>query len=500
MSSKEIVSMRGIVKRFQGVTALDGVDFSINAGEVMCLLGENGAGKSTLIKILSGSYTPDAGEIFFEGKAVTIKTPRMATELGISVVHQELDLVPDLTVAQNLFLGRTPSRFGFIKNSNMQEVAEAAIARVGGQFSPKTKVSELTVVQKQLTMIARALTIEAKLLIMDEPSATLTADELQQVFRVMDEVTKAGCAILYISHRLDEISQIGDRATVLRDGKSVGVHKLTETSQAELIEEIIGGKRGEVASQRSSIAAIEDKNSGLYIDRVFIPGVIDIRNVSIPRGRITGFIGLGGAGRSTLLSALFGSERALREVSLDGQPYDPHSPRQAIARRVGLVPEDRKIQGLMVGRSIWHNMIIAFNKKGFGTAKQRSFSKPKEIASALGVRFHDFSQLGGQLSGGNQQKVVLSKWLVNESNVLLLDEPTRGLDVGAKVELFNEVHKIADSGAAVAVTSSELPEVMMHCDTIYVLYEGQVKEFFVTQGLSAEDILHVVITGEVRNA
>ncbi|NBO08231.1 MAG: sugar ABC transporter ATP-binding protein [Actinobacteria bacterium] len=194
MSSKEIVSMRGIVKRFQGVTALDGVDFSINAGEVMCLLGENGAGKSTLIKILSGSYTPDAGEIFFEGKAVTIKTPRMATELGISVVHQELDLVPDLTVAQNLFLGRTPSRFGFIKNSNMQEVAEAAIARVGGQFSPKTKVSELTVVQKQLTMIARALTIEAKLLIMDEPSATLTADELQQVFRVMDEVTKAGCA------------------------------------------------------------------------------------------------------------------------------------------------------------------------------------------------------------------------------------------------------------------------------------------------------------------
>jgi ribose transport system ATP-binding protein len=487
-----LVQMKNINKKFQGVSALKDVSLEIAPNEIMCLLGENGAGKSTLIKILSGSILPDSGEILFDNKPVNIKSPRIATETGISVVHQELDLVPDLTVQQNLFLGRVETRFGIIKTKKLREQSMKAIERVGGKFSPDSIVSNLTVVERQLTMIARALTIKAKLLIMDEPSATLTAEELEQVFIVAKEVVKTGCSILYISHRMDEIFKIGDRATVLRDGKTVATHNIKSITPEILIEEMIGKARENVQSFRDSK---EQFSGGLVVKKIYLKNLLHVENIEIPRGKITGFIGLGGSGRSTLLSAIFGSIKSEKEILLDDKGYDPLNPIHAIKNRVALVPEDRKSQGLFTGLNLWQNLIISLRSKKMKSLNPKKYTKPLEILNALSVKFRDLSQLGGELSGGNQQKIVLAKWLVNESDVLLLDEPTRGLDVGAKVDLFNEIHKLANSGAAIAVTSSELPEVLSNCDTIYVLYEGQIKAKFIAPNYNSEQILRYVITG-----
>ena len=483
--------MQGISKRYQGVQALDDASLDVQQGEVMCLLGENGAGKSTLIKILTGSVTPDSGVIELGGEFIEVRSPLEAVRRGISVVHQELDLVPDQTVAQNLYIGREPSRFGIVDTAQRRRQAADALERVGAHFSPNARVRDLTVVQRQLTMIARALTVNARVLVMDEPSATLTAEELSHVFTVVREVASGGCSVLYISHRMEEVFEIGNRATVMRDGRTVAVHDLASVTQDGLIAEMLGDQRTLV--DRPLRDGSHTIAGGLDIKSVVIPGVLEISGITAPRGQVTGLIGLGGSGRSTLLSALFGTIKAQRDVTLDGRAYHPHSPRSAISQKVGLVPEDRKSQGLMINRSVWNNLIEPSLNGRRTMPSPRRFTTPRKVVSALGVRLSSLTQRVRELSGGNQQKVVLGKWLVDASTVLLLDEPTRGLDVGAKADLFDEVHKLADSGTCVLLASSELPEVFANCDTIHVLYEGRLAGSFRPGSNTVDQVLQAML-------
>lgn len=496
MTNQFRLEMTGITKRYKSLIALDDASLRVEPGEVMCLLGENGAGKSTLIKVLTGSIQADSGRIILNGQPIQIEVPSDATKQRISVVHQELDLLPDLSVEQNLFVGREPSHFGVVSRRSRSIQARVVLDRLGAKFSPKSKIRELSVVQRQLVSIARALTIDSQVLVMDEPSATLTAEELTSVFNVIRSVTQDGLSVIYISHRLDEVFEIGDRATVMRDGRTVGVHDLSNSSQNLLISEMIG---------RETVDAIIDRQTaeilgpGLSVTRVYVPKLLDIRGVHVPRGQITGIIGLGGSGRTTFLSSLFGSQPSTMDAVLDGRTYAPKHPAQAIDMKVGLVPEDRKSQGLSINQSIWLNLTAASNRHGFLRRWPNSFKRPHEFIKSLGIRISSVQQKAGELSGGNQQKVVLAKWLVDDSNLLLLDEPTRGLDVRAKADLFNQVRELTKSGCAALVATSEMSEVISYCDSVYVLYEGKKIGHFTPDHDNKHKILEIMISGKEHN-
>ncbi|WP_166904541.1 sugar ABC transporter ATP-binding protein [Mycobacterium sp. DL440] len=489
--------MQGIVKAFPGTKACDGATLEIAQGEVHCLLGENGAGKSTLMKILSGSYTPDAGTITLDGEEVSFGSPIDGVRAGINTIYQELDLVPDMTVAQNLFLGHEPLRGLFIARRERDRLAAQAIARVGGSFAPSDVVASLSVSDQQLTAIAKALTTDARVIIMDEPSATLTDHDLAEVFRVIRELTAAGKSVIYISHRLDEVKAIGDRATVMRDGATVGVFDIATVAKGELIEAMIGrGLRSQSPRQARTVGA---KAELLEIRRAAIPGVIDVSGITVGRGEIVGLAGLGGAGRSTLLATLFGDRSADLDLTLSGAGITRLTPRRAVRAGIGLVPEDRKSQGLFLEQSILRNAGIAalapFGLNPMKTAGRLCMS-PLE---RLGVKFSNVDQPVGQLSGGNQQKVVLAKWMARGIDLLLLDEPTRGLDIGAKADLFEQVQALAESGVGVLMASSEMSELTENCDLIWVMHEGKNIAAFDPRTTSPADISRCVVTGRTDN-
>ncbi|CDO10774.1 sugar ABC transporter ATP-binding protein [Mycolicibacterium cosmeticum] len=490
-----MLKMTGIVKSFPGTKACDGADLEVAEGEVHCLLGENGAGKSTLMKILSGSYTPDAGTITLDGTAVTFASPLDGVRAGINTIYQELDLVPDLTVAQNLFLGHEPRRGPFVARKQRDRLAAAAIARVGGTFSPSSVVGELSVSDQQLTAIAKALTTEARIVVMDEPSATLTEHDLAAVFRVIRELTAAGKSVIYISHRLDEVKEIGDRATVMRDGATVGVFDIASVSKEQLVEAMIGRP---VATRppRRHLGTVPEPL--LHVHRAAVPALIDVRDITVGRGEIVGLAGLGGSGRSTLLATLFGDRKADLDITVAGRSITSLTPRAAVGLGIGLVPEDRKRQGLFLEQSILRNAAIATleGRRINPLGRARQVCEPP--LQRLGVKFAGLGQPVGQLSGGNQQKVVLAKWMARGVELLLLDEPTRGLDIGAKADLFEQVHALADSGVGIVMASSELSELTENCHRIWVMHEGRNIAEYHPAITPAADIARCIVTGRTK--
>ncbi|WBU39260.1 sugar ABC transporter ATP-binding protein [Homoserinibacter sp. YIM 151385] len=489
------LEMRGIHKSFPGTHACKGTRLEVAAGEVHCLLGENGAGKSTLMKILAGSYLADEGEILVDGAPVTLTSPVDGIAAGIAVIYQELDLFPDLTVAQNLFLGHSPSRAGLVLRGRRTQLAKEYLARVGATFSPDAVVGRLPIADQQLTAIARALTVDARIIVMDEPTATLGADDVEKVFAVVRGLRAEGRSVIYISHRLDEVTAIGDRITVLRDGRDVARHEVATTTSEQWIADMIGEKQRELTEVNTR--PVPSGEPVLEIERAAIPGLIDIEGIQVRAGEIVGLAGLGGAGRTTLLSAIYGARPATTRLRLDGRPLRIRGVRDATAAGFGLVPESRKTEGLMLGLSVSRNAGIASIDTApwlAPHARGRRISQP--VLERLGVRHSSPHQAVGQLSGGNQQKVVLAKWLARGIRVLLLDEPTRGLDIGAKADLYRQVHAVAEQGAAVLVASSELSELMANADRIIVLHEGRKVGEFDPRTASEETITHAVISGE----
>lgn len=490
-----LLEMRGIRKTFPGTIACNGTNLEVRHGEVHCLLGENGAGKSTLMKILSGSYQPDEGSILINGVEQEFLSPSDGHAAGISVIYQELDLFPDLTVAQNLFMGHSPSTWGLLKRRERSTAARVFLHRVGATFSPDAVVRSLSVANQQLTAIARALTVDAKIIVMDEPTATLGEADVANVYRVIRSLVSENRSIIYISHRLDEVKEIGDRVTVLRDGSKVAEHEVASSGPNEWITDMIGDKKRELTTANDRMGPVGEPL--LRIERIAIPGLIDIEGVEVRPGEIIGLAGLGGAGRTTFLSALFGTRRSTQKLNLDGKPFRARSTRQAMAAGFGLVPENRKTEGLMLGLSVSRNAAIA----SIGGApwlfpRSRGKSLVEPILMLLGTKFANCNQAVGELSGGNQQKVVMAKWLARSTRVLLLDEPTRGLDVGAKADLYNQVRALADRGAAIIVASSELAELVANADRIFVFHEGRNIGDFDPRDHSEEVIAHAIISGK----
>jgi ribose transport system ATP-binding protein len=469
----ELLRIEGIRKSFPGVVALDGVDFDLRRGEVHVLLGENGAGKSTLIKMLSGAYHPDEGRVLVDGREVHIRGAQDAERLGIATIYQEFNLVPDLTVAENIFLGRQPRRLGMIDRKRMEADAEVLLKRVGVNVSPRARVRELGIARLQMVEIAKALSLDARVLIMDEPTAVLTSEEVDKLFAIVRRLREDGVGIVFITHHLEEIAALGDRVTVIRDGKSVG-QVPAATPENELVRLMVGRSiEQQYPRERGDTGAALLKVEGLTRDGVFH----DI-GFEVHAGEVVGIAGLVGAGRTEVARAVFGADPYDRgAVHVAGAPLRSHDVGAAMAAGIGLIPEDRKGQGLVLDQSVEENLGLvtmrAATRAGLVDLKGQREAAAR-IAEQLGVRMAGLHQHVRTLSGGNQQKVVIGKWLLADTKVLILDEPTRGIDVGAKVEIYQLINELTSQGAAVLMISSDLPEVLGMSDRVLVMAQGRI--------------------------
>ncbi len=496
MPSPVVLEVHNAAKIFPGnVVALDDASLEICRGEVHCLLGANGAGKSTLLKIIAGANTLTRGSLVLDGVPCRFRSPHEAATAGISMIYQELDLVPQLTVAQNMLLGRVPRRWGLVDHRRRLRIAEAALARVGANFRPGDIVGGLSIANQQLTAIARSLTLDAKVIIMDEPSAALNETELVRVFEVIRQLSAAGVAILYVSHRLSEIRAIGDRVTVLRGGRTTGTFDVAHTDEHALVEAVLG--RHQALLERTPQCAGPGEMA-LDVRRLHGPHGLHIENLSLRRGEIVGLSGLNGSGRTTFLKALFGDAKFEGEVTLGPGAYHPRSPADAIRQGVALVPENRKTQGLVLDSAIYRNAMLPSLRRKRWLTHGRMRRRAHPALASLSTRYSALEQPVRQLSGGNQQKVVFAKWLIEGSRILLLDEPSRGLDVGAKAELYGLIRTLADEGAAVLVASSELDEIYVNCDHIWVFHEGRNIACFDPTQASRDDILRSGLVGPDR--
>jgi ribose transport system ATP-binding protein len=495
-----LLSVRGIVKTFPGVRALDGVDFDVEPGEVHCLLGQNGAGKSTLIKVLAGAHRPDEGEITWRGEPVTLASPVAALKIGIATMYQELDLVPGLSVADNIFLGRERASFGFTKISESRGLAAKLLARLGHpEITPSTEVGTLSAAGQQLVSMARALAYDAKLLVMDEPTAALAGEEVDNLFRIVGELTAEGVAIVYISHRLEELRRIGHRVTVLKDGKTVATDlDAKETPTSELVRLMAGHKVETVFGPRHE-AHIDRDTEVLKVEHLTIKGEFEDIGLTVHAGEVVGIAGLVGSGRSELLETIFGARKPdAGSVTVDGKTVRPGSVSAAVKAGIGLAPEERKSQGLLLDLPVVYNVTLAslsrYAKLGF-TDRSRELDDAGESLRRLDLRPADPKRIIRTLSGGNQQKAVLARWLVRGCRVLLLDEPTRGVDVGARAELYRLISELAATGVAIVLVSSEIPEVLGLSDRVLVLREGRVLATRPSAELTEADVLDVILEG-----
>jgi ribose transport system ATP-binding protein len=498
-SRESLLQMRGIVKTFPGVRALDGVDLVVRPGEVHCLLGQNGAGKSTLIKVLAGAHRPDEGQITWRGEPVTLGTPDAAIALGISTIYQELDLVPGLSVAENIFLGHEKSRGGLLRRGETRKEARRLLGRLGHQeIRVDREVGTLPAAGQQIVSMARALSHDTRLIVMDEPSAALDQQEVKTLFRVIRDLTAQGVAVVYISHRLEEIRQVGDRVTVLKDGRTVATDldaKTTPTS--ELIRRMTGRDIEYVFPTRPApepAAGVVLQVRGLALAKTFADVSFDVH-----AGEIVGLAGLVGAGRSEILETVYGARRAgSGTVTVDGRRLRAGSVPAAVRAGVGLAPEERKSQGLLLDQSIYHNITVSsmsrFARAGFldSSAERKA---ARELTEALDVRPVGVDRPVRTLSGGNQQKVVLARWLLRECRVLLLDEPTRGVDVGARSEIYALIRSLAARGVAVVVVSSEVEEVLGLADRVLVVREGVVVHEGPAEDIDEHRVLDLVMEG-----
>jgi ribose transport system ATP-binding protein len=495
-----LLAMSGIVKRFPGVLALGGVELEVRAGEVHCLLGQNGAGKSTLIKVLSASYQPDEGTILWDGEPVTLTTPHAAMRLGISTIYQELDLVPDLSVAENIFLGHELASGGFSQRGATNRRARELLTRLGhGEIPAPRAVGRLSPAAQQIVSMARALSQDTRLLVLDEPSAVLDQGEVDNLFRVIRDLTAQGVAIVYISHRLEEIRKIGDRITVLKDGSTVATGlEVKDTPTSELIRLMTGRSIEYVFPPRTA----REESFGdpvLEVRGLELAGVFSAVDLTVRAGEIVGLAGLVGAGRSEILETLYGARRATSgTVAVNGRELRRGSVLAAVKAGVGLCPEERKRQGLLLDQAVYRNITVSsmgrFSRLGLldSRAERRS---ARAVSESLDVRPAGVERLVRLLSGGNQQKVVLARWLLRECRVLLLDEPTRGVDVGARTEIYALVRSLADSGVAVVVVSSEVEEVLGLADRVLVVREGHVVHQGPTSEIDESRVLDLVMEG-----
>lgn len=494
-----LLEMRGVEKSFVGVRALRGVDLEVKPGEVHCLLGQNGAGKSTLIKTLAGVHTPDAGEIRWMGEPVEIAKPQTAISLGISTMYQELDVVDGLTVAENVFLGHEFDRFGFTSRSRLIQETRRLLERLGhGSMSPHAEVGSLSAAQKQIVSMTRALSHDTKLIIMDEPSAVLDSEEVRNLFTVVRELTSQGIAVVYITHRLEEIREIGDRITVLKDGSTVASNlSVADTTTAELIKHMTGRAVQNVFPPASPIAA--DAPVLLEVEGLGLDGVFDDVSFSVRAGEIIGLAGLVGSGRSEIIETIYGARRASSgTVTVAGKELPRGSVPAAVAAGVGLSPEERKSQGLVLGEPIFKNVTLssfARFAKGPLLEERSERRTAKEQIAALELRPADPDRPAATLSGGNQQKILLARWLVHGSSVLLLDEPTRGVDIGARSEIYALIRRLAASGHAIVVISSEIEEVLGLADSVLVIGDGRVLTTLPASQIDEHGVLDLVMKG-----
>jgi ribose transport system ATP-binding protein len=470
-----ILQMRHIGKSFPGVRALDDVSLTVTAGEVHALMGENGAGKSTLMKILAGAHQPDSGEILLDGTPVTINSPQQALDLGISIIYQELNLVPHLSIAGNIFLGREPRLFpGWIDQGRMHREAQALMDGLGMRLDVRSLVGPLPVAQRQMVEIAKATSRGARLIAMDEPSATLTDHELENLWQLIRRLTIQGVGIVYISHRMDEVFGIAQRVTVLRDGRSVGTGTVGELSREEILRLMVGRELDEsfpktVTAPGRPVLEVRGLSRG---------GVLHDIDLTVHAGEVVALAGLVGSGRTEIARCIFGADHwSAGEMRMDGKPFHPRSPGDAIVAGIGFVTEDRKEQGVILPMAIRENVSMASLGKvshfGFVQAAQERV-EAHESVTRLRIRTPSIEQRVGNLSGGNQQKVVLAKWLQIAPKVLILDEPTRGIDVGAKREIYQIMNELTAQGVGILMISSELPEVLGMADRILVVRDGRI--------------------------
>ncbi len=490
-----VLSVKDVVKTFPAVRALDGVTLDIRRGEVHALLGENGAGKSTLMKILAGMFTPDSGSITLDGREVAPKSPLEAKALGIVLIHQELSLVEELTVAENVFLGALPRRsFGFVDWNALHRQTAEILRRLNCDFAPTSIVGDLSIARKQMVEIARALTVDAKVVIFDEPTASLTDQEKLVLFDIIADLKAAGVGIVYISHRMEEIFRISDRITVLRDGAYRGTLDTAATSEAEVTRLMIG-RSLDYSRNTETVAAgaIVLETRGLSCGDLFQ----DV-SFSVRAGEVVGFSGLIGAGRSELAETLFGLRRPTAgAILIDGAEVSVETPTNAIRHGISLVPESRKEQGLVLGMNCRDNITlpqIDALRRGPFLSPAAELDIYDSYQKRLSIRSPGWRQLVRNLSGGNQQKIVIGKWLAMKPRLLIVDEPTRGIDVGSKAEIHNLIRELARGGYAVIVISSEMPEILHVSDRIVTIHHGRVMREF-TAAEANEDSLVQAISG-----
>jgi hypothetical protein len=471
-----ILSMKGITKSFSGVAALKNAALDLKAGEVVALMGENGAGKSTLMKILTGIYSKDSGEIQYMGQEVCFKGPAESEEAGISIVHQELNMMNDLTVAQNLFIGREEMNGFLIDDKKMNEKARELFKVLKIDINPAEKIGNLTVGKQQMVEIAKAISSKAKVIIFDEPTAALTDSEIEELFKVIRDLKKQGTGMVYISHRMDEINVISDRVIVMRDGEYVGTLITKECSKDDIIKLMVGRAifgepktASNVAKDAPVVLKCENLNRGKAVKDV---------SFELRKGEILGFSGLMGAGRTEVARLIFGADKKdSGKIFINGKEVAINTPQDAVAHGIGYLSEDRKRYGLIVDKSVEENTVISSLNdfvKGFFIDKAKSKEVSQKYVESLKTKTPSVSQLVKKLSGGNQQKVVIAKWLVRNSDILIFDEPTRGIDVGAKSEIYALMERLAKEGKSIIMISSELPEVLRMSDRVIVMCEGRI--------------------------
>lgn len=470
-----ILEMKGIDKSFPGVHALDHVDLEIRKGEVLALMGENGAGKSTLMKVLTGIYTKDSGSIIYEGKETEFKNTREAQEAGIVIVHQELNMLGHLTVAQNLFIGREFMRGLCIDDKKMNEEAKKLFDKLNVDIDPTVQMSELTIGKQQMCEIAKAVSFDAKIIIFDEPSAALTDAEIEEMFKIISDLREKGIAMVYISHRMDEIKRITDRVAVMRDGACVGTMMTKECTKEDIISKMVGRVIYEKPKTQSSVA--KDAPVVLKVEHLNAGKMVRDISFELRRGEILGFSGLMGAGRTETARALFGADpKESGEIYINGKKTEINSPEDAVRCGIGYLSEDRKRYGVVLHKSVAENTTMASMKrfmKGMFINRKKEAETAQKYTEALSIKTPGIDQQVVNLSGGNQQKVVISKWLTRDCDILIFDEPTRGIDVGAKNEIYKLMNRLAAEGKAILMISSEMAEILRMSDRILVMCEGR---------------------------
>lgn len=490
MSETPILEMRDIGKRFGQFQALKSVSLRVWLGEIHALMGENGAGKSTLMKILAGAYTATSGEIFIDGKPRHIKSPKDALEAGITLIYQEMNLAPNLTVAENIFLGSELSRAGLVQRGQMAREAQRVIDRLGAQFRATDLVMSLTIAEQQQVEIGRALHRQSRILVMDEPTAALSSRETQRLFELIKRLRREGMAIIYISHRMAEVYELSDRVSVLRDGQYVGSLTRDTLSAGELVRMMVGRPLSDLFNKNTQLAIgdvrleLQDLTDGHKVKPV---------SLKVRSGEIVGLAGLVGAGRSELAQLVFGVHKPTGgAVRVDGNIAAIHSPRDAIALGIGFLPENRKEQGLFLDMAAHENIVMPTLERDarFGLLnRRRAFGISSEAIRTLNIRVPHALVRAGGLSGGNQQKLLVSRWVAIHPRILILDEPTRGVDVGAKSEIYRMMGQMAEQGVAILMISSELPEVVGMSDRVYVMCEGRLAGELGRGDISQESIM-----------